>query len=112
MRRGQYLCVCHGDAGYTARWFVLDLETFAVPATDDIERMPGGAEVIVYAGRPGYFVLLVEDRVELWDMRARQLVRPLKPRFRGSNFHVQDDSVYLIEPKTITVLEHCLRGLA
>ena len=111
MGRGRYLCLCHGEFEHGPRWFVLNVASFAVPALEATARMPGDTEVIGYAGRPGYFVLPVDGRIELWDMRVPRCVRILRQPFPGVLFHVQDDSVYLIEPKTITVLEHCLRGM-
>jgi hypothetical protein len=75
--------------------------------------LPAGQRQIVSAGVAGFFVLQVGRRLELWDMRAGKRIEVLVPRFSGYyKFVVQGDALYLVKPKSITVLDGCLAGLA
>lgn len=114
--RGRYLATCYGDFdGGRPRWFTLDMASFSVPplAATDTPQLPAGSPRLItdptFAGRPGYFVIQTGERLELWDMRKPQCIRILCPKYQGDRFIVQDDSVYIVEKETITVLEDCLR---
>ena len=101
--RRRYLCACFGAPGRPV--FSLQLETWT-------------REDFVYAGRTplatgktGWFLRQIEDRIELWDMRAQRCGRVLFKNYRGYRILTQEDSVYLVYPKEIIVLDDCLAGL-
>jgi hypothetical protein len=94
-----------------ARWFRLDGESLDIPPERDLLNFPEGMRQIVYSGRPGCFLLLVGDRVELWDMCGNVRLRPLARYSRIRQVIVQDSSAYVVRPKEVVILEDCLKGL-
>ena len=111
--RGRLLCLAlprynlMTDAD--AHSFLLDADSLSLLSGDACPTLPLGLRRIEYAGRPGRFVLLIDRRVELWDLAAQRRLSVLAERFGGYNLVVQDRSVYLLSEKRITVLEDCLR---
>lgn len=63
---------------------------------------------IVYAGRPGLFVLYRDGGVELWDMRKWTCLRLLKKDPGALQITVQGRSVYLNRARDIVILENAL----
>jgi len=107
--------LCALGAGWrvdaSARWFPLDGETLDIPDEADLLNFPDGMRQIVYCGRAGRFLLLVHDRVELWDMRENTRLGPLAQYPKIQQVIVQDSSVYIVRPNEIVILEDCLKTL-
>ena len=111
MGKGTGLCLCFGNFTDGIPWFVLDVGAFSVPALEAMERLSKEARQIVATGKPGFFVLHIKERLELWDMRAGRCVDVLCRHFDGYRFEAQDDSLYIVKPRQITILDGCLKGL-
>ena len=90
-------------------WFNVDFDRLRSPADSDLREFPRPLRRIEYAGRPGLFVILSGGVLELWDLNRGRRVRQLADHFSGYSFRVQGCSLYLLDKKKITVLEHCLR---
>ncbi len=109
MGEGRHLCLCAHTDG--VRWFVLDARAFRVPALSAMGHLPKDQRQVIATGKPGFFIFHIKQRLELWDMRTQRCVEILCRRFDGYRFVAQGDSVYLIKPREITVLDGCLRRL-
>lgn len=113
---GRWLCTLHNHvSGPPCKWMVLDRSRFARfgrgERFDIPERMTGA---FVYAGKPGHFVLNIDDRLELWDMNRRRALATLFEPFNpatvdGYLFSVQGDSLVVLRSKELHFIEHCLR---
>jgi hypothetical protein len=104
----RYLAAC--DLSDGRRLFTLDLANFAIPDAADMQPPPKGCGAIAPTDHPGRFVLHVGRRLELWDMRRPKRLRVLFDRFHNSRgYHVQGDSVYVLKPKEVIVLDGILR---
>ncbi len=95
-----------------ARWFLAEADTLSLPGGNATAPLPDGVRHVAYAGVPGRFVLQIGRRVERWAFAAD--VEPHATAILAENFHgydvvVQDDSVYLLDIETITILEGSLR---
>ena len=110
VRRGQWLCACDGIPGGTP-WFVLDARALAVPPADALARLPTDAGRILYAGRPGWFILQFGRRVELWHWPEARCAHVLSRTFTGYRVEADGESVYLVKPREITVLDGILKVL-
>ncbi|MHB9108039.1 MAG: NHL repeat-containing protein [Armatimonadota bacterium] len=105
----QYLAACELTGGQ--RLFTLDLVDFNVPEAGQMTPLPRGCQRIVPTDRPGCFVLHVGRRLELWDMRRPERLRVLFDQYcncRG--YYVQGDSLYVMKPKVMIILEGVLKG--
>ncbi len=110
--RGRWLCTFAGPQGTT--WSAVDPRALKTPSSDDLHPLPQGGRRIQSAGKPGLFILRVADRIELWDMRRPRRVKTLVKGIDGDvffvgNVFVQGDSVFLVTPWEIVVLEDVLR---
>jgi len=100
-------CWNDGDA----RWFALDGDTLDIPPGDKLKTFPDGLRRIVFTGHVGRFLLLVGERVELWDMREHVRLASLARFARAERLIVQDDSLYITRPREVVILENSLKGL-
>jgi hypothetical protein len=103
---GRYLCACGMENPNRVLWFALDPAAFGVTEAAAMSSLPEGRHSIQYAGKPGLFVLRSGPAVELWDMRRpvrlRTLVRNARRYYRIA---VEDGDLYLVSPRSITILE-------
>ncbi|MEU6412000.1 PQQ-binding-like beta-propeller repeat protein [Microbispora sp. NPDC046933] len=102
-----WLCGIGGlPGGY--RWFRADPDALATP--ERFLTMPGGItpEGLLPTDRPGRYVVRTEDRVELWDLAGPRRLRVLHTEPGVYRVVVQDDSVYLVTPGELIVLDHVL----
>jgi hypothetical protein len=108
--RGRWLCTFSPlDWGRKQdRWAAIDIRELRTPRTDELREFPAGYHNIVAARTPGQFVLQIEKRIELWDMRAGESLRVLWPDFDGYRIFAQGRSLYLFRAKEIVVLDDCL----
>jgi len=108
--KGRYLAAC--DLAEGRRLFTLDLAAFTVPSLEEMKPEPKGCGAIYAANRPGLFVLYVGQRLELRDMRRMKRLRVIFRRYDASchGYHVQGDSVYIVKPKEVVILENVLKG--
>lgn len=112
----RWLCQLYTTlSGGPERWMILErrrFERFAEgPQMEFPPQSRGGA---LYAGRPGRFLLNVDDRIELWDMRRRRLLRTIfRPfdvaRYDGYLFSVQAACLIVVRSKELVVVEDALR---
>jgi len=104
----RYLAACDLPEG--RRLFTLVLADFTVPPRETMQSPPKGCGAIAPTDRAGRFVLHVGRRLELWDMRRMKLLRVLFDKFYNTRgYHVQGDSVYVMKPKEVIVLEGILK---
>ncbi|MCE9591903.1 MAG: hypothetical protein K8S99_15430 [Planctomycetes bacterium] len=116
--RDRWLCTLHDHvSGAPTKWMVLRRGAFgrfaASEKFDLPEHLNGG---LAYAGRPGRFVLNVEDRIELWDFRRFKpmatLFRPFNPaKIDGYLYSIQGDSLIVLRSTELIFMERCLGGL-
>jgi len=106
---GKWLCSCSGMPEHTP-WFILDLDKFRLPRVRDMKSLAPGLRCILRPGRPGFFVVQKGRNIELWDWRGAEprRVLVLARNFRGYRLEADRDSVYLLYPRHITVLDGCL----
>ena len=105
----RYLAACEFPDGL--RLFTLDLTDFTVPDADAMRAMPRGCHNIAPTDRPGRFVLHIGRRLELWDLRRWKRLRVLFDKFQNCRgYHVQGDTVYMMKPKEMLVLEGILKA--
>jgi len=107
---GKYLCEVSGTfSGETqSRWFALSLNDFHVPNFDAMKRYPEKTHHVVATGKPGLFILFIGDQLELWDMNLQKPLTVLYPQGAAYHAFVEDNSVLLVTPKEVIVLENCL----
>ncbi|MBI3830483.1 MAG: hypothetical protein HY291_13265 [Planctomycetes bacterium] len=107
LARGQWLCHFHRYGKFKGMPCLgaIDLDPLRLAAR--IEE-PDGLRQIVYAGKPGRFVLWLEKRIELWDMRRPKPLEVLWKNFDGYRIFAQERSVYLVRKKEVVVLENRL----
>ena len=113
----RWLCQLYTTlSGAPEKWMILERRRFDCfaegPQMDFPPQSHGGA---LYAGRPGLFLLNVDDRIELWDMRRLRSLRTVfqpfdTARYDGYLFSVQDNSLVIVRSKDILIVENCLRG--
>jgi len=102
---GKYLCVFRGES---MRWGVVSVNKLGALKESNLHALPEKFRGIKYAGKPGMFVMLTGDRLELWDMRKNKCLKALGEYPGVGRFFVQDDSLYVAVTGKILILEHCL----
>ena len=113
--RGTYLatCVFRDEEGVArARCFDLDAASLDVPELEDMPPPPAAAGQILLCLKPGFFLCRDRDRFTVWNLRKPRCVRVL---WEGKGVYLadaQDDTVYLVRPREILVLDGCLKGVA
>ena len=108
LEKSRYLCACDLPAG--RKLFTLDITVMSVPEPADMQELPKGCNQITPTDRPGRFVLHIGRRLELWDMNRRTRLRVLFDRYRNCRgYQVQGDTVYVMKPKEVIVLDRILR---
>lgn len=110
MGSGRWLCRVVGKTAagaWFARFFVVARDAFRLPPPEADLTIPD-CYAILYAGRPGLFVLLRDAGVELWDVRARACRRRLYRDPKLYRMWVQDASVLFVNDRSIGVLDDCL----
>ncbi|MEI7436929.1 MAG: hypothetical protein WCL16_09025 [bacterium] len=115
---GRWLCTLHAyPAGPPTHWLALAADGFAEFHNQGRHDFPPDFRgSIVYAGRPGRFLLNIDDRIEVWDMRRgkslRTVFRRFDPaRFDGYLFSVQEQSLIVLRQKTLLLVTDCLKGI-
>lgn len=110
MGQGRYLCTVTGNYGghCQTRWFVLSASDFSIPELEAMEIVPDNMRKLLATGKPGLFIVQVEDRFELWDMAKQQRLQLLYRDASVYHFHVQENSAYFVTPKEVIILENCL----
>lgn len=107
--KGRYLAACDLPDG--RRLFTLDLAAFTVPTVGEMRPLPKGWHWIAPTDRPDRFVVHLGRRLELWDLRRWKPLRVLYDKFTNCRgYHVQGDSVYVMKPKEIIILEGVLKA--
>jgi len=108
LSKDRYLAACDLPDG--RRLFTLDLADFTVPTVEAMQPLPKGCNWIAPTDRAARFVLHIGKRLELWDMRRGKRLRVLYNKFKDCRgYHVQGDSVYVVKPKEIIILEGVLK---
>ncbi|MDF2670539.1 MAG: hypothetical protein K0R67_2845 [Paenibacillus sp.] len=107
---GSYLCTVRGTFNDEAAtyWFVMAADSLEVPELQQMGRVPKNMKRLLSTGQPGLFLLQIEDRFELWNMQTEQRVQVLYQDSTVYRCLVQDDSVYLLKPEEVVILENCL----
>ena len=77
---------------------------------------PPGVNRIEYTGKPGKFILNIEDRLEVWDMKREvslgYIFRPFDTaNIDGYHIFVDKDTVFVMRSRELIVLENCLKGI-
>lgn len=113
----RWLCQLYTTlSGGPEKWMILERRRFEHFADGAQREFPpqcrGGA---LYAGKPGLFLLNVDDRIELWDMCRLQALRTVfQPfdvtRYDGYLFAVQDASLIIVRSKELVIVNDCLGG--
>ncbi len=113
--RGRWLGTCWGTFadGAGMRWFAFDAAAFSTPGPDELQTLEGWHSSswdggVQYAGKPGFFVLKVGPRIELWDMRRPRCVRVLGDSVHLGSFFVQGRDVLIWSAWDVFVLENAL----
>ncbi len=86
----------------------IDREKFPAPDGAQLRPAPEATRQIIYAGKPGLFVLWRGPAVELWDLRRRQCRKLFRKDSQVRGVKVQGRSLYLIRPRDILVLDNAL----
>jgi len=60
---------------------------------------------LVYAGKPGFFVIQCGTQLALWDVPRSKQLKVLYENYDGYHFEVQGRALYLIRDKEIVILE-------
>lgn len=111
----RWLCTMHDHVSRgPSKWIILEpgkLGRFA--SAEQHDPPPQIIGEFHYAGKPGQFVLNVEDRIELWDMNrgrpVRALFRPFNPStIDGYLFSVQGRSLVILRSTEVIFVENCL----
>jgi hypothetical protein len=107
-----YLCEVNGNFSGEphSRWFALSISDFSIPDFDAMNRYPQNATLAATTEKPGLFVLLINDQYELWDMNRVESLKVLHPQGAVYRIFVEENSVFLVTPKEVIVLEDCLAG--
>jgi hypothetical protein len=110
-----WLCSMHNHiSGPAAKWSILHRGRLAGFAkSPQLDLPPDMTGNFVFAGKPGRFVLNIQDRLELWDMNKRKplgtLFEPFNPAtVDGYLFSVQGDSLIVLRSKEVHFLENVL----
>lgn len=104
----QYRCKAPERKPGQLQLAAVDRVSFVPPAESELRPAPEGTRQVLYAGRPGAFLVWRGNAVELWDMRPW---RPLKTIFRDRairRLQVQDRSLYAIRKRDIVILDGVL----
>lgn len=113
---GQYHAIV-GDKPRQPYLAVIDCESFAPPDVAQLREPPPGMWAtpaamwgmkILYAGRPGLFVLYRAGGVELWDMRKWKCLKLLRKDPGVHQITVQGRSLYLNRARDVVILEDVL----
>lgn len=84
-------------------------EKLDVPDLAVMSKWPDDMKEIVWAGKPGLFILRRGSRFELWNMREGRIIQLLHDEETVYHCSVQDDLVYLLTSSEVFILEHALR---
>jgi hypothetical protein len=105
---GTWLCRAVTSAG--VRFFAATDTELTVPEVAAMDIEVPACQSLLYANRVGLYVLHVEDRVELWDLRRGERVEVLYKDFHVYRVLLEGASVYLCKRREVIILEDCLRG--
>lgn len=103
--------------GLPSRLIELHRDRFALLADAAKRELPPASNMTpIYAGKPGRFILNIDDRLEIWDMRRDVslgvLFHPFDTsRFDGYHVFVDHESVFIMRARELVVLEDCIKGL-
>ena len=112
--RGKWLATANFGMGIyfsssaSIGWFVLDGGALRTPAKDEIHTLEGWGGRILYAGRPGRFVLQRGARIELWDMNRVKCLKLLADSLHICHFAVQGRDLLLWTAWDVFVMERVL----
>ncbi|WP_127587285.1 hypothetical protein [Paenibacillus koleovorans] len=108
---GDYYCTVKGtfDGEEKVTYsFTLSADSLEVPELSAMNKWPSDVEKVIWAGKPGLFVLNRGTRFELWNMREPQLIQLLHDEDGVYHASVQEDSLYLLKKFELIILENCL----
>lgn len=90
------------------RLVAVALDGFGAPAPADLRELPVKANAILYAGRPGHFVLQIDESLELWDLRCDRLIRTLCREKGIRRVSLQGRDLLLVRARDILLWENVL----
>ena len=102
--------------GAPSRIVILDRRDLAGFTTAERKELPLGFNRIDYTGKPGKFILNIEDRLEVWDLKRGvslgYIFRPFDTaNIDGYHIFVDTDTVFVMRSRELIVLEGCLKGI-
>lgn len=63
---------------------------------------------VLYAGKPGHFVVIAGDSIELWDLALGAKIKKICDASGYYNIFLQDSSMYLVYRQEIHIYEDCI----
>ena len=106
-RLSSELALCHlsGLEG-GGRWFATSMRAPTSPSPAEYLDFPAEVEpsAIAATGVPGWFVVRIADRIELWDLARCVRLRELYRVAGAYRVVVQDDDVFVLTPTELIVL--------
>lgn len=102
-----YLARVH-DGNGASQWLKLDASTLERRPLEHPALQDPDLNSVKHTGKPGLFLWRVGKRFELWEMNRMERLAVLHDGIGVYGCHVQDDSVYLVTPQQVIVLEGCL----
>ena len=110
-------CVTLSQPGLPRRWTVLERDNFGSVEQAACREFPAQwHDVFLYTGKPGKFLLNIEDRLEVWDMKKEVSLGTVFRRYDNANidgYHVfiEGNTLFVMRSRELVVVENCFKGL-
>ena len=75
---------------------------------EDMESAPEGIKDCKYSGKPGLFVVHINNSIELWNIPENKCIMKIVEDKDIYSFFVQEFTVYAVKQREILIFEDCL----
>lgn len=114
----RWLCrVTLSQKGLPRRLTVLERDNFGSVEHAPLQEFPAKwHDVFLYTGKPGKFLLNIEDRLEAWDMRRQVSLGTVFRRYDNANidgYHVfiEGNDLFVMRSRKVEVVENAFKGM-
>lgn len=108
-------CATLSQPGLPRRLAVLERENFGSVEHAPLCEFPADwHDIFLYAGEPGKFLLNIEDRLEVWDMKKQvslgTVFRPYdNARIDGYHVFIEGNDLFVMRSRELVVVEDCFK---
>lgn len=103
--------IVQSDNKYEAYLSTINPLNLSIENINDMITLPAGFKRCMYSGKPGIYVVHVNNSIEVWNIPECKCILKIVEDKNIYSFFVQDFTIYAVKQKEILIFENCLVDL-